>query len=193
MNLGRFSNGLGSPPRLVTRGLSSSATPTGPIVAGIITRGLGIGQLLLTRGLAVPQAEILPPSLAGAIARKVATTDSLSELTDLSLTRAKPNPGPSYSVIHNTGSGNYFTSSSSEWKDDRITIRILASDAVTVNRLGLAFAAAVKAWGSLDFEGGYSIPLFETGRRHEEVKSKRAGENGSFLFELIYSARCRRT
>jgi hypothetical protein len=147
----------------------------------------------LRRAAEVPvDPETLPPDLTSAVRRLVAATPSLSALSEFSIGRASPDAGPTYSVVHHSGSSPLFKSSSSEWTTERLTFRLFASNADAVNAVGLAFEAAAKSWRAIDYRYGYALPLTEPQRRLDEVRARRPGDKGSFVYELTYSAKCRR-
>lgn len=181
--------GLGGP-RLITRGYGSSATPPGPVRACLATGGLGIAQSLVTRGMR-PISAVIPIDLLAAVAAKMRDVAALSPLEFVALDKSTADLD-AYAVIVNGGSSHYHQTSTSEWKDVRLTIRLYAASSDDAESLGRALLAAAKAWGAIDYRDGFSLPLLETGRRQFEVRSKRPGDPGSACFEVTYSARCRK-
>lgn len=147
--------GLGGP-RLITRGLASAATQPGPVVAGLITRGLGVGQTLVTGGLRVVSVDY-PIGIFEAVASKLASIPAIVSAGLSCWADSKPRGVDDPTLIFKCPSGSLWISDDvSNVYTLRPTLTLMAGTRAEADELGeIVFAAmrgATLAYGS---EGRY--------------------------------------
>jgi hypothetical protein len=181
--------GFGSGGLMLTQGFGSTAPSV--LVGNPIDQGFGLGGLLVLQGFG---ATILPPNLMAAIQAMAMADATLAGIVG-GFQRgnlAAGSTAPSYCMFCRAGSTPNAWTSTSEWKNEHVRFRVYATDGDTAEALGEQLIASVKAWGALDYQNGYAIPLIEVGALSEPTSNRRTGDKAAWYVEATFNARCRR-
>jgi hypothetical protein len=160
----------------------------------IATLWLPVFRRRRSAGLTPPT---FPPNLISAIIATAALDPALSGVLAWWKDELPPIPKgatapATYGLVSRAGSTLLWNTVGSVWHSERIRFRVYSLDADTAESLAEALIAAVPAWGSLDYQTGFSIPMFEAGTMSAKNPKRRSGDPGSWYAEVKFEARCKR-
>ena len=150
----------------------------------------GATLLLLLRGGGTTLA---PPNLVAAIIARATADSTLAGIDRFWKDETPPAPTATYCVISRTGSTLLWNLVGSVWASERIRFRVYATDADVAESLGETLLRSVPAWGSLDYQTGFSIPMVEAGIVSSKVVKRRTGDKSAWSVDVTFTARCNRS
>ncbi len=132
----------------------------------------------------------LPADFAAALVAAFKGDSQLSAVAGPYDRRAPAKTSGTYATFTLSGGGEVLRTDSTRVYEQSIRWRVSAPDLDAACVAGELLAARVKAWGSLAFDAGFSLPIQERGRMPAEEASK-PGPNAlpRYWFEFTCSAR----